>query len=166
MQYLPNWLYGMTPPRWWPDQPRDYFVRALNFVPLAANQQLVSSVLFSKTLHTLVFAGIAQVAASDDATEFWPIGQPLNTNSGKMVFLECPSAQETYSNVPVPMDNLFGWAGKPKLWPIPLPVEKGAALQVTILDQRGAISNTRLAFLCAVIEPPAGEYGVRARRGV
>lgn len=164
MQYLPNWLAGMAPPDWWPDNPRDYFVRDLNFVPLGASQQLVSSVMFSKTLHTLVFGGVASVFASDDQTAFWPLGQPLQTGSRKSCLLEVPSEQEAYSNIPVPLDNLFGWAGKPRLWPIPIPVHRGAAMQVTLLDLGGAATNTRLSFLCAVIEPP--RRGTRTRRGV
>lgn len=151
--YIPDFLYGFVPPEWWPDKPRDYFTRTLNLLPLAAGGVETSSVVFSKTLHTLVFAGIALVTATDDLTELWPLGQPLNTTSRKLVFLETPAAQARHSSHPLPLDNLFGSAAKPAFWPIPLPVQRGAALQVTVRDLEATARNVRLTFVCGVIDP-------------
>jgi hypothetical protein len=152
-QYIPDFLYGFVPPSWWPDKPRDYFTRTLNLLPLLAGGVEISSVLFSKTLHTLVFAGIATVMSTDDLTELWPLGQPINNSSRKLVLLETPAARTRHSSHAVPLDNMFGSAAKPALWPIPLPVQRGAALQVTVSDLEATARNIRLTFVCGVIDP-------------
>lgn len=159
VQYIPDWLYGFVPPDWWPDKPRDFFSRTLNIVPLAAGGVAVEGVVFSKALNTLAFAGVGLVTSTTDATELYPLGQPLNNSARKLVLLENPAAQERYSNREVPLDNFFGSASKPALWEVPIPIPRGASLQVTIRDLEATARNVRLTFWCAVIDPMM--YGTR-----
>lgn len=160
--YLPDWLYGLVPPDWWPNRPRETFFAAVNTLPVGAGLTVSTEVVFPKKVDTLVFGGIMHVVTTNEVTILCPLSGPF---SQKLVRLFNPAANILYTqsfnrSTPdvgfVPAENLFAvWqkpGDRPVYWPIPIPVERGGSLQMDIQNLNGAQAhNVRVTFLCGLM---------------
>lgn len=149
MPYLPDWLYAMVPRSLWPESPRDYYTYSLNVLPILAGQTLTSNVSFNKRLDTLVFGAIGLPTTLNDQTIVTPLG---GTSVGVFVRLSDPANQLTFSSDPVPWENVFGDAGAPMIWPIPIHVQPGAMLQMTLQSFLAVNINLRISFHVALVD--------------
>src|SRR2546421_61910 len=130
---LPDWFFGLVPPGWLPDRPREFLIFTQNILPLSAvvNAQTRRELVFSKRNDTLVFGGTALVSSLDNHTI---VRQRSGIISGLRATLVNPGGDEAYTSDFVPLENLFtassvafGGAGVidagaqlPALWPIPI----------------------------------------------
>ena len=167
--YLPDWMYGLAPPLWWPAAARDFFGYTLTMLDLQpsgfAGGRVTRSVAFSKRLDALVFGGKYLETTTDDLTAIQPA---TGTGSCLLVQLGNPAGADVYSSDPVPIENLFGGAalgsgtvgtrpfsmGQPAVWPIPIPVRRGSELLVTVQNTNAggaATRNLRITFYVALI---------------
>jgi hypothetical protein len=112
-------------------------------------------VSFNKRLWALVFgaSGVVTTVNNQDGTIVNPLG---GTSMEMFVTLACPAAQEQFTSGAVPWENLFGNslppALNPLLWPVPMVIQPGANLQMTLQSVLGVNVNVRIAFHLALVK--------------
>lgn len=160
--YLPDWYYGLVPPGWWPDRPREAYFNSINILPIAANQTVTAELTFPKKVDSLVFGAVAFVTTVNDQTIICPLSGPCTQ---KTVRMKNPAGNITYSETFtgsvrdtgfVPFENLFGVyqrpGDRPVFWPVPIPVVRGGSLQMDIVNLNNAQDhNVRITFYCALM---------------
>lgn len=171
MQYLPNWFYGLTPPGWFPDRPREPFFWSTTLfnVNFPANGVARIEQVFDKRRDVVVFGGTVMVTL--DAPNITTLLAPTSGNvcSQVLVRMSNPAGREVYSDgtiigtpspvqaTPgfVPLESVFGawqFMGKrPIYWPIPIPIPKGGSLLLELINTSGGSHLLRFCFWSAII---------------
>lgn len=164
-QYLPDWFYGLVPPGWWPNRPREPFWWVMNVLPIVANSSLTAEVVFDKKVDALVFGGTIFVTDVTGTSVSAPAGGVFSR-----IFLRLtnPAAAKMYTatftnngvtsqqdtgfvcadNVLAPWTNP---GSRPMFWPIPIAVPRGGSLQLDLASTASINTNLRIAFACAMI---------------
>lgn len=146
----PNWWLGLVPRELW-DRKKTFFIYEIDFVPLAISATSVLSTQIQNDSHFLIVAGVALVTDSAGAVV---INAPNGANStGKLVTIRDVAAGFPLSQVPVPVENMFGTAQLPAVWAIPKLIRKGSTLEATVQNLIATAHNVRLSFWGVRIYP-------------
>lgn len=139
----PNWFLGLVPRELW-NVYKTFFVYEQDFVPLNASQTTVGNIQIQNDSHFLVVAGVALVT---DVTNTTVINAESNANaSGKLLLITDVGAGAPLSQVPIPLENMFGTAQRPAVWPIPKLFRKGGTIATQIQNLIATAHNVRLSF--------------------
>lgn len=146
----PNWWLGLVPRELW-DRKKTFFIYEIDFTPLAASQTSVNSTQIQNDSHFLIVAGVSLVTDSAGAVV---INAPNGANStGKLVTIRDVAAGFPLSQVPVPVENMFGTGMLPAVWAIPKLIRKGSTLEATVQNLIATAHNVRLSFWGVRIYP-------------
>lgn len=140
----PNWFLALVPRQFWNVEKR-FFIYSQNFVPINAGQTLVGNIQIQDDSHFLAVAGVALV--TDAATDGTVINSPSNANaSGKLVLVTDVATGVPLSQVPVPLESLFGTAQLPAVWPMPRLFRKGGTIATQVASASAANHNVRISY--------------------
>jgi hypothetical protein len=140
----PNWFLGLVPREFW-NVLKTFFVYEADFVPIAGGATASVNTQIQQDSHFLCVAGVALVTTSDNLTLIK--GYNLSSAAQKLVQVTDVGSGMPVSSVPLPVDNLFGWAESPAVWPLPKLFRRGGAIQTTLTNLNGGTAhNVRLSY--------------------
>lgn len=163
---LPDWWSGLLPPGLW-KRPKSFKTFVLQYTPFPANGSPTSATvpvlprtILAGKYFALLFGGSATVVSTDGITLIQPFG---GVTSKKLIRLSVPAEQDILTSGFLPLENVlsasaamdadingvgpFGTAAsQAAMWPLPIILRPGAALQVDMTDLGGLDANVWLAF--------------------
>lgn len=139
----PNWFLGLVPREFW-NVEKTFFVYEQDFLPLGASATTFGNIQIQQDSHFLAVAGVALVTNTTDTTV---INSESNaTMSSKLVLITDVGPGMPLSNVPVPLENMFGTAQRPAVWPIPKLFRAGGTIGTQIQNLIATAHNVRISF--------------------
>jgi hypothetical protein len=120
-------------------RPKDFFVYSAEFTPLGASTTSSFTISIQADSDFLILAGVRVVTDTGNTT--------FVSNVPQLVTITDTGAGRTFMDRAVHMDNLFGTAQLPALWPYPKFVQGASALSVTLQNLDATARNVRLSFL-------------------
>lgn len=151
----PNWWLGLVPREFW-NKKKTFFIYETDFatavgglgggsqVNLPASGQSTGNIQIQSDSHFLIVAGVALVT---DATFATVLNSPSNANStGILCQIVDVAAGFPLSNVPVPLESLFGTAQLPGVWSIPKLIRASSTLQTNLQNLIATARAVRLSY--------------------
>lgn len=134
-----NPFLGLLPPRYW-RRAKDFFMYSADYLPLNASASLNVDILINNDSDFLIMAGVRTVTSSDNLTQvtFFPATVTItDRGSGRNIMDRA-----------VHLENLFGTAQLPQIWPFPKIIPAGATLS-TLLQSLDTVNNrnVRISYL-------------------
>jgi hypothetical protein len=178
---LPNWYYAQLPRGWWPNRPREFYCYQLNIIPFntAFGTIFSKEIVFSKRSDAIIFGGQGLITSVPAFGAQVTVANPISGASAALaVALSNPSAEIQYTPAivisptggqvgGVPWESLFsqwGYEGvgsvqsmpaqSPCFWPIPITVQKGGSLLLSLTSIRNPLPANlwvRLTFWCSLL---------------
>jgi len=153
----PNWFLGLVPRELWGVY-KTFFVYEQDFLPLSASTTTVGNVQVQNDSHFLCVAGIA---LETDTTNTTVVNSESNANaSGVLVLVTDVGAGAPLSSTPIPLDNLFGTAQRPAVWPLPKLFRAGGTIATQVQNLLATARNLRLSYWGIRLYPnlPASQF--------
>lgn len=147
----PNWFLGLVPRQYWNVFKR-FFTYEQDFLPNAAGATAVGTIQIQADSHFLCIGGLALVTTTDNLTI---INSESNANaSRKLLLITDGGSGAPISQVPTPLDSLFGTGQRPSIWALPKLFRRGGSIitQIQNLDTVTA-HNVRLTYTGVRIYP-------------
>jgi hypothetical protein len=154
----PNWFLGLIPRELW-DKKKTFFIYEADFIPLALSATATINTQIQNDSHFVCIGGCALVT---DVTNATVINSPSNANAaGKLVLVTDVAAGYPLSQVPVPIENLFGSGQLPAIWALPKIFRKGTTIATQVQNLIATAHNVRISYWGIRIYPniPAEEGG-------
>ncbi len=154
----PNWFLGLVPRELW-DRKKTFFIYEADFVPLNALATNTVNTQIQNDSHFVCIGGCALVTDNTDATV---INSPSNANAaGKLVQVTDVAAGYPLSQVPLPLESMFGSAQLPAIWALPKVFRKGTTIATQVQNLINAIHRVRISYWGIRIYPkiPAENTG-------
>jgi len=134
-----NPFLGLIPKKYW-KRIKDFFIYATDFVPLANSQTLTQPIQIQNDSDFLIMAGVYVETSTDNVTTF------INP-SPLMVTITDSGSGRQLMNTPIHINNLFGTAQLPAIWPFPKVIPAGASLNTQLVNLDTVNSrNVRIAY--------------------
>jgi hypothetical protein len=139
-QLLPpvNPFLGLLPRQFW-SRVKDFFVYSVELLPLNASATGAAGVTISNEADFLIMAGVRRVTSSDNLTDvsFYPAVVTIRDSAGVEIMDKA-----------VHIENLFGTAQLPAIWPYPKLIPAGRTLTTTVQSLDTANNrNVRISYL-------------------
>jgi hypothetical protein len=154
----PNWFLGLVPRELW-DRYKTFFIYEQDFIPLGANATTTGTIQIQDDSHFLAVAGVALVV---DVTNTTVLNSESNANaSGIQVQVFDVASGAPLSQTPVPLDNMYGTAQRPAVWPLPKLFRASSSIATQAQNLLGTARNVRLSYWGIRIYPSlaaAGRY--------
>lgn len=141
---LPSPLLASLPAEY-QDRPRQWFVMPLNILALAAATSAPGSFLVDNKHAFVAWYGTVKLRSSNDLT---------NRDGDPLTISMADNEQNNYTpaNATVDIENLFGSAKQPCIWPEPIIIGKNGQLTVTATNPAGGNTlNVRFAFIGVLV---------------
>ncbi len=153
----PNWFLGLVPREFW-NVKKTTFIYEADFVPLNALATNTVNTQIQNDSHFLCIGACALVTDNADAVV---INSPSNANAaGKLVQVVDVAAGFPLSQVPVPLENMFGTAMLPGIWALPKLFRKGTTIATQVQNLINAIHRVRISYWGIRIYPGVPAEGV------
>ena len=138
-QFLPalNPFLGLLPREFWP-KTKDFFVYSIEFVPLAASATSTTSIQIQADSAFLITMGTVVVTDTTNAT--------FISNIPELILITDAGSGRQLSDKAVHMNNLFGTAQLPAVWPFPKIMAPSSTLAATLQNLEATARNVRLSF--------------------
>jgi hypothetical protein len=129
-------------PWWYPDaaksQAIDFFIYGSDFLPLPLSASLTQNINIDGSSAFVIVS--TQLVETDTGDTTFLAQRPilctvLDTGSGRVL-----------SNIPIHVDNWFGTAQRPYVWPVPKIMAPNATMSVTLQNLEATARNVRVAF--------------------
>lgn len=140
-QFLPpvNPFLGLIPKKYW-KRIKDFFIYGVEFIPIVHATTLTQPVTIQNDSDFLIMGGVYVETTTDNVTTFF-------NPSPLMVTIADSGSGRQLMNIPVHINNLFGTAQLPAIWPFPKIIPAGATLNTTLTNQDTANDrNVRIAY--------------------
>lgn len=142
--FAPNWFLGLVPRELW-NVYKTFFVYEQDFIPLASQATTVGTIQIQADSHFLCTQVTALVT---DITNTTVINSPSNANaSGKLVLITDVGSAMPLSQVPIPLESLFGTGQLPGVLSIPKLFRASGSIAIQIQNLIATAHNVRLSFL-------------------
>lgn len=139
----PNWFLGLIPRELW-DKKKSFFIYSADASPLAALATVTVNTQIQNDSHFVCIGGCALVTDNADTAV---INSPSNASAaGKLIQVTDVAAGYPLSQVPVPLENLFGTAQLPAIWALPKIFRKGTTIATQIQNLYNAIHRVRISY--------------------
>jgi hypothetical protein len=129
-QYLPDNLRGRE---------KDFFVYSADFVPIAVSATETFQINTQADSDFVVLAGVRTAFDSTQAT--------VVANMPALVTISDAGAGRSFMDRAVHIDNLFGTAQLPLIWPYPKFWSGGSSIAVTLQNLVATARVVRISFL-------------------
>jgi hypothetical protein len=157
----PNWFIGLVPREYW-NVKKSFFIYEQDFaVPqagsarpsLGANATDTGNIQIQADSHFLAVCGVVLITSIDNITV---LNSPSNANaSGILALITDVGSGAPLSQVPVPLESMFGTGILPAVWPLPKLFYASGTIAVQLTNLLGTARNVRLSF-----------WGIRIYEGV
>ena len=142
----PNWFLGLVPREFW-NVEKTFFIYEQDFVTplqLAASATTVGNIQLQDDSHFLAVAGVALLT---DTTNTTVVNSESNANaSGVLVLITDVGSGSQLSQVPVPLDSIFGTAQRPAVWPMPKLFRKGGTIATQVQNLLATARHLRISY--------------------
>lgn len=131
------WLYFLPPDL--RTRVKDFFTYSANFLPLAASGTATVDIAIQNDSDFLIVAATRVVSSEDNATEvtFPPL----------LVTIVDSSSGRQLMDRAVHIENLFGSAQRPSVWPSPKLIRAAGTLSTTCQNLTATARNVRISYL-------------------
>ena len=140
-QILPslNPFLGLLPKDLW-NRVKDFFIYSVEFLPLAASETLTTDIAIQADSDFLIMAGVRTVTDTANTT--------LQTFVPQTVLITDSGSGRQLMDRAVHIENLFGTAQLPAIWPYPKLIRASSTLSTRLTNLDGANArNVRLSYL-------------------
>jgi len=142
----PNWFMGLVPRELW-NVYKTFFIYEQDFVTptqLGASATTVGNIQIQDDSHFLAVAG---VALETDVANTTVVNSESNANaSGVLVLVTDVGSGAPLSQVPVPLDNMFGTAQRPAVWPMPKLFRRGGTIATQVQNLIATARHLRISY--------------------
>lgn len=139
----PNWFLGLVPREYWGAY-KTFFIYEQDFLPVSASATTTGNIQIQADSHFLCVAGVALITGTTNVTV---INSPSGANAaGKLVLITDVGSAMPLMSTPVPLDNLFGTAQLPAVWPIPKLFRASGTIATQIQNLIATDHNVRLSY--------------------
>lgn len=129
-------------PYWYPEQAKnlavDYFAYGTDFAPLLANANTTNPIAINSDSAFFILA--ATLVETDVANTTFLAQRPL------MCQIAEGGSSRNFFNTPLHVDNVYGTAELPMVWPLPKLLLPNSTLNVTMQNLEAVNRNVRVAF--------------------
>jgi len=138
-QFLPalNPFLGLLPREFWP-KTKDFFIYSIEFTPLAASGTSTVSIQIQADSAFLIT--MATIVVTDTANAVFI------SNIPELVTLTDAGSGRQLSDKAVHVNNIFGTAQLPAVWPFPKIMAPSSTLSATLQNLEATARNVRLSF--------------------
>lgn len=157
----PNWFLGLVPREYW-NVKKSFFIYEQDFaVPtlgsarpsLGASATDTGNIQIQADSHFLCVAGVVLVT---DTTNTTVLNSPSNANSsGILALVTDVGSGAPLSQVPVPLESIFGTAILPAVWPIPKLFPASGTIATQLQNLLATARNVRISY-----------WGIRIYEGI
>jgi len=134
-----NPFLGLIPKKYW-KRLKDFFSYNDDYTPLGAGATLPQSIQIQNDSDFLIMAGVFVMTTTDNTTTFF-------ANAPVTVQITDSGSGRNIMNKATHINNLFGSATLPAIWPFPKLIPAGATLTTTLVNLDGANArNVRIAY--------------------
>ena len=132
-------FFGLLPQELW-SRTKDFFTYSADFLPLAAGGTLTVDISIQADSDFAIVAGVRVVTDVANTAFIDPVPQTVT-------ILDASSGRQ-FQDRAVHIDNLFGTAQLPALWPMTKLIRANSTLSTTLINLDGANArNTRISYL-------------------
>lgn len=133
-----NPFLGLLPRELW-ERPKDFFVYSVLFNPLPISTTEADDIQIQADSDFLIMAGVRYVTST--------AAPPVPQAGVALVQLTDSGSGRQLQNTPVHIENLFGTAQMPAVWPFPKLLQRSSTLTVTIQNLEATARIYYISFL-------------------
>ena len=146
----PNWWLGLVPRELW-DRKKTPFIYEQDFIPLGATTTTVGNIQIQADSHFLCIGAVHLIT---DVTNTTVLDSPSTANStGILALITDVGSGMPLSQVPVPIESIFGTAQLPAIWAIPKLFPASGTIATQVQNLLATARNVRLSYWGVRIYP-------------
>jgi hypothetical protein len=139
----PNWFLGIVPREFW-NVKKTFFIYEADFIPLALSATATINTQIQNDSHFLCIGGCK---LQTDVGNAVVTDSPSTANAtGILVQITDVAAGFPLSQVPVPLENIFGSAQLPAIWALPKLFRKGTTIATQVQNLIATARNLRISY--------------------